>query len=554
MGSHKNHFLPLSAAHPSFALLKTPLKGASKIFMKAFMERPLTNRTALRILPKYITAVFAFALLCLSQFASNIYADNSSAFALYADQKYDDARKAYLAIVQAEPGNSQAWFYLGEIEKAEKDYEKSVTYYLRAIEGSLAGKNLRSAYWSLMMTTEQQKNYPAMVRACRIYWQKTGDDSARKRIETLTNRALWSANENAVAAYNEGLAHLGNAKADEAVSSFYRAMQLDSSFLAPRFEIGMIAFKKGDNDTALQHISIVADKIFYYTSAQMAAARLYEVKNRYDKAIVHYTNVLEYGFLNANDRFEALTGRAQCNLRSDKLEQALGDITGALSIKETQSARLIQVAIFIRSRQYAEADAILQREAVKDPSNPEILYQMGSLQYLQKNNSYIEVFAKLFELYRDKPARDIPSKYQRTFQIIARDFYAQKNYASAASLFMHLPDHMMDSSDRINLARSLYYSQNYQDAMPRFERLNLTAEDRLMLIKCYRKTGDEARAYTMLKPIVLAAADSALDRDPDLATLVTQIRRDEAERLRLEAEESARRQREAEEAASAQNQ
>ncbi len=495
--------------------------------------------------------IYAICAIFILFSGTMLLADFSKAFSLYAQQNYDPARNEFLEVVKTEPDNARAWFYLGEIEKAQKQYDKAANYYMRAIEGSLAGKNLSSAYLSLMMITQQQHNYQLMVRACRIYWQKSGNDEPRKRIETLTNRALWSKSETAVAAYNDGLALLRTGKTEDAALSFYKAMQLDASFLAPRFEMGMIAYRRGDNDTALQHISIVADKIFYYTSAQMVAARLYEEKSNYQRAITHYTNVLEYGFIPANDRFENLRSRAQCNLRADRLGNASDDIEAALAIKQTQSARLIQVAILIRNKQYQKADEVLQREAAKDPSNPEILYQQGSLQYLQNNPSHVETFAKLFSLYSDKLTKDIPVKYHRTFQIIARAYYQQKRYDGATAVFKKIPDNMMNYEDKSAYARALFHTRNFHEAQSRLEKLSLSADDRLMLIKCYRQTGNETKAYSMLKPIVLGSQDRTLDTDPDLATLVTKIRYDEAERLRIEAEERARKEKERADAAAA---
>ena len=186
-----------------------------------------------------VSKKLTFILLILLFIKTNLFADFfEEGKKFYIKRQYDEAQIMFLQAAELN-NNGNAYYFLGEIEKNKKDFNKSEEYFRLAIEKIKTKKYLKLAYWNLIVFKEQSGKYQEMVRLCKELYKKTKDDGARKKVESLINKFLWTDNPEAKEFYIKGIELKGKRKIEEAKKNFLEAIQLDPSFLAPKFEIGL---------------------------------------------------------------------------------------------------------------------------------------------------------------------------------------------------------------------------------------------------------------------------------------------------------------------------
>jgi Tfp pilus assembly protein PilF len=90
---------------------------------------------------------------------------------------------------------------------------------------------------------------------------------------------MWSDSQEAVDKYNEGISLLKKNDQDTAVMAFSQAINIDSNFLAPRFELGLISYKKGNYSEAARQFSIITERIHSMLSSVAAGQNKISNKN-----------------------------------------------------------------------------------------------------------------------------------------------------------------------------------------------------------------------------------------------------------------------------------
>ena len=136
--------------------------------------------------------------------------------------------------------------------------------------------------------------------ACKEMWHALRDEGARTKMEGIINKYLWTDDNEAIAKYKEGMDAKERGNHERAQELFREALRSDSSFLAPKFEIGLFYYKKGDIGNASGYFSDIAGRIPFYSEVQLIMGDIHYEKKYYSSALEYYSKADEFG-LNDND-------------------------------------------------------------------------------------------------------------------------------------------------------------------------------------------------------------------------------------------------------------
>jgi len=468
----------------------------------------------------------AFLTTCMLLLATALFAGYyEQGRSFYVKKNYDRAREMFLKAAES-GGPGDAYYFLGEIERIRSNYLEAEKYYRSAISHKTTSRQyLINSYWNALLFAEQRNDYPAIAAICRSMWIRTGDAAARQKIETLINKLLWSDNNDAIDDYNAGMDLKKNGKAAEAMAKFQDALRTDSSFLAPRFEIGMMAYNAGEHDRASGYLEDIAAKIPFYAEVQLVLGDLQFARHNYRSAVEHYDKVEEYGFIDRAAEFRVRIKRGTCYYNLDEFPYAEKELDKALSYSaRSTEALLLMSAIKIKMEKYTDALKTLQRAGAVSPDNPEIQYQLGSVYYKQDDPRYTACFEKLFSLAGSR--KDVPAKYRKVFLLLARHHYDARGFERAEAILAAFDDkgHTFDS--RLLAARTAYQLKKYDAAIEQYEKVAPPADDRFLLCKAYALSGRREKAKALLAELAAGGAGDYLTRaknDPVLSSMAREL-------------------------------
>lgn len=414
----------------------------------------------------------------------------------YMYRKYDKAREKFLKAVEVS-ANGDAYYFLGEIEKNEGKYEKAIEYYGAAVSRRMTPKYMKLAYWDLIVLTEQRGDYPGMAKWSKEFWRRAGDDSGKRKIESFINKLMWSDNEEAVEKYNKGMEAKNKNDIEAAEKAFHEAAGRDSSFLAPRFELGMIYYKKGRSQETLAYLQEIADKIPFYGEVHLFLGNIYFERKSYREAVPYFDKTIDCGFLNRDTEYLVLIKRGTCYYNLKDYARSRDDIGAAQKIKgKSLEPPLLLSAIFIKEENYREALKTLEKANILDPDNSEVLFQLGSIHYKLKDKKYVSFFSRLFRL--NSAREDVPDKYYKAYSLLAKNAFEEEDFARVARIAETIPAKDMDNDTLLLAARACYREGDYEKSARYFEKASLTDEDRYLLCRAYMKEGKEEKAKRIL--------------------------------------------------------
>lgn len=468
------------------------------------------------------------ALLILSfiqtAFAAGEY---EKGMAYYKSKRYDKAKEMFLKIAE----NGNALYYLGEIENTFGRYKEAKEYFQKAVKTkSINHSNLKNAYWNIAGVEEKWGEYENFVLTCHEIWYKMHDEAARQKIDALINKMQWSNNSNAVAEYNKGM-EKKLSQPNEAIAHFKEAVKIDDSFLAPRFELGIMALHDNDMNTAESYLSAVTAKMPYYAEANLALGDVYFSKKRFSPAIDCYNKSVKFGFLNSSILYHINFKKAQCYYNAGDFEQAedSASMAAELAPAKTEPLTLLSAA-YIKQKNFDKALAVLQKACELQPDNTDALYQLGSIYYSKKDERYLDNFDKLFNLTKD---REKPP-YPLIIPIIINGHFEKKGYARVNEIFSLLPN-AQNSGMTLIKAKALYYSGQYDKAIIIFRTISLNNDDNLLLASAYARERRNDQAKAIIQPLFgnTEYREKAL-KDSFLSPLVKEIEREIEQKRQIE--------------------
>ncbi len=447
---------------------------------------------------------------------------------LYIRKQYEKSKEMFQKAAEAgESGN--AYYFLGEIEKTQGNYlEAEKNYKIAITKPGISRQYLINSYWNALLMAEQRNDYESVVSTCRSMWIRTGDAAARRKIESLINKFLWTDNAEAIDKYNEGTALRKSGKTDEALGRFKEAVGIDGAFLAPKFELGMAAYKSGDLEGAAGYLGDIAAKIPFYAEVRNILADIQFGRRNYRNAIDHYDKVLEYGFLDGASDSRLRIRRGTCYYKIGDHANAEKDIERAIrGNPKSTDAMILLSAIRIKMEKFGDAMKVLQKAKAASPDNPEIQYQIGSIYYRENDSRYISAYDRLFSLAGGMKKH--PSRYKRVFILLAKHYQENGNYGRTLAILKTLDDRSQTFETHLLTARAYYGLKEYDNAIDRFEKLSLGTDDKLTLCRAYVQSGRRQKAKSLLAELSVSGDYlSRAKRDPVLSGLARELESESA--------------------------
>jgi tetratricopeptide (TPR) repeat protein len=289
---------------------------------------------------------------------------------------------------------------------------------------------------------------------------------------------------------------------NEALAAYKEALNIESGFLAPKFEIGMINYKNNKFSEAASYIKEVAGKIPFYAEAHMILADIEFREKNYSRAVNHYNSAIEFGFVDRETESNLILNRGTCYYNLKDYEKARDDIKKAIKLKGGSIGSLsLLAAIQIMLHENEDALETLQSVNKSNPDNPVIVFQIGSLYYKLKNDKYIFYFEKLYELSNGN--NQLYGRYSKAFAILVEFYYNQKKYDRVIKIYNTLPAKEQNSDIKIIAAKSFYIKGNYEETINLFESSSISSdEDRLILCKAYIRNGSKDKAKNLLTRLI----------------------------------------------------
>ncbi|MGL4370761.1 MAG: tetratricopeptide repeat protein, partial [Spirochaetota bacterium] len=462
----------------------------------------------------------------------------SAILPLYAGSAYDEgiryykannlekAKEALSREVESNPANGTAWYFLGESYMKTGVYAEAENAFRKAVDANIQKKYLSLAYWNLIVLVEQRGNVGDLITAYRDFWQRTGDGGAKRKVDDMINKMIWSDNQSAADLFKQAGDLRDHGKIADAKQKYQEALYADSSFLAPHFDLGQMLYTEGKTSEAAQHFRIIADRIPYYSSVQILLGDIYYKNGSYPAAADALEKALTYGFFDSSVRFSAFLKLGSARFSTREYDKAAAAIESALEIRGSdKDALMMMSAINIKLERYDDALKSLTKLQAVSPENPDVLYQIGSIYYKQQNSEKCtRYFDQLFSVL-SKGRDPLSQKYNKAMQILAKNHFSSASYKRCAEIISALPESSRDSELNLMHAKSRYQLHEYDAAIPLFEKLSLGYDDRFSLCKAYMKAGMKPKAKNALSSLCAynsSYKDKALS-DPVLAPVMKEI-------------------------------
>ncbi len=416
----------------------------------------------------------------------------------YVYRNYAKAKEYFLKDVEIS-GTGDSYYFLGEIEKNERNYDLAIQYFAEAVSRNTSRKYLINSYWNLIILYEERGDYNNYIKYCREFWFKTHDSSARQKIDSLINKLLWTDNTEAVKKYNEGTALLSKGDQAAAMQSFKDALNIDSMFLAPKFELGMMAYKSGKTSETASYLTPIAERIPFYAEVQLILGNINFNNRNYQAAITNFSAVLDYGFIDKDTEYNTRLKRGTSYYNTGDFDNAEKDISSvAETVKGSDEPLVILSAIYIKKKNFDSALKILAKAESISPKDPVVLFQIGSIYYYKSNDNYAGYFDRLYNEVKDNNTE--AAKYTKAFKILMDYYYGKKNYARSLEISQYIITSANDYDALIVNARANHYLGNHEAAINSFKKISLQSNsDRVLLAGSFAATGRKEQAIEILK-------------------------------------------------------
>ena len=177
-----------------------------QLLLTTIQKKQISSYQCLSTIKEYAMKSIVTLILLFSTlgplFAGSNFGIGMSA---YNAKKYDRARDYFQKEILANPSNGDAYYFLGEVEKTTGNYAAAEENYRKAVKSSLQRKFFSLAYWNIVVLVEQRNDIPELIIVCKEFWLKAGEDGAKRKIDGIINKLIWTDNKDAEAQYDIGI-------------------------------------------------------------------------------------------------------------------------------------------------------------------------------------------------------------------------------------------------------------------------------------------------------------------------------------------------------------
>ncbi|MBW6516406.1 MAG: tetratricopeptide repeat protein [Candidatus Cloacimonetes bacterium] len=285
---------------------------------------------------------------------------------------YTGARDTFMRIVNIDPTNIDAFFYLGYIKFMINDYENSEYYYQRGLELNPEDERILN---NLAETQRLSRKYEDAIV------------TLRRLAEIKPDEMVWF--------------RIGNIYAEmnfiyEAIEAFEEALELNPEFERAHYRLGVLQFDNNYFRESISHLEFISERYPEDDLINRKLTAAYLRTGQLDNAIVNYRNQIERDPQNTT-AYLNLAGSYRTLERNQEALQTLNQLLAFEENNPTVYIRLADVKIAMNNLNQAENDA---NKAISLNPNVYEPYMLLSQIYQIRGYSKYETFLTLEEQAR----------------------------------------------------------------------------------------------------------------------------------------------------------
>ncbi|MGO8858678.1 MAG: tetratricopeptide repeat protein, partial [Steroidobacteraceae bacterium] len=325
--------------------------------------------------------------------------------------RFDDARAAYLSILQTDPANVTALAGLGQINRQQGDLPAALDYLHQAValdpgrlglrcdvaailRGLSRFDDARAAYLSILQT--DPANVTALVGLGQINRQQGDLPAALEYLQQAVSLDPGRLGLRCdVAAILRGLSRF-----DDARAAYLAILQTDPANVTALVGLGLIERQRGDYRASLVFFETALSNQPGHASLQADLAFTLRLLDRLDEAEAIYRSAIE-----SDPRAAApLRGLGYIALARGQFEAAIAFAQAACALDpQNVDSRLFLSALYRDTGQIAEASAVVDETLAAVPTHPGVWIEKGLI--LRNGNqraSALTAFQRAANLKRER--------------------------------------------------------------------------------------------------------------------------------------------------------
>jgi tetratricopeptide (TPR) repeat protein len=311
------------------------------------------------------------ALAYLNSFPADFFFDDTilpDLVKLFYDHGFAKKAIAFLQkIIDNDPYNYSAWYFLGFTYQKLEDFSKAVTAFEYAIAIDDDNTMGYLGKGNALMDLGKYKE------AIEFLYQAFDNDITDAEI--LCN----------IAECYENLDELSRAR-----YYYAKALKLDNNLSDAYYGLAVIAKKKEEYSDAVNSLHSAIDKDPFESLYHVELAELYLLLNEHDKAIYHYLKGLEID----PDTIEIVLDVSQAYLENDQSELSIGLLKNQLERFSEDHRLLYRISSYLfQSGNYQDGYEYLHLALQKKPEEYHLLYEYAP--FLESN----ETITNIIDLY-----------------------------------------------------------------------------------------------------------------------------------------------------------
>ena len=343
-------------------------------------------------------------------------------------KSYEDAESSFMKVIEMQPENSEAFYYLGFINFNKENYEKAEEFYLKGLE--IEPENVKML--DFLSTT-----YLKLEDV-----EKAGE-TRKKIIEIEETKEQW---------FKIGFVYLEDEEYfEEAVEAFNKAIELDENYGEAYVTLGVHLYDQESYDEATQYLEQASKLYPEDENIQKKLAKCYKETGKIGDAIEQYKSIIA----EQPDNMKAYMNLANAYSATEQHQEAL-DTAIKLSeiIPDNPKVYILTANAYSSLKRHNEAEA----DAKKAISMDETLYQpYRILSEIYQAKGYIKY--EKFLILEEEAKEAYGSEAD---ELVARRDGAKQ---AANDYFMQAQSSLNDAKNRTDNASELKYIQARKETL-----------------------------------------------------------------------------------------
>ncbi len=350
----------------------------------------------------------------------------------FSSEQYDDAKNAFMEVLELNPEQQEAYRYLAYIYALDADYGNAINNYKKALE---LDPNDKEALQGLAWCYKMVEDYELSI------------ETYRKLAEIDKNNIEYVICVGDICRLTDSV--------DEAIEAYNEALEIDKNSLDAHKPLGLLLFDQGYYDEAIPHLRAVVDAGADDGEIGKKLAIAYQKTGRIDEAIQQNLDILS-----KNPSLTApYLNLAAIYVTQQDFQKALDALNNYIERVPNSEVGYNRIAdVYRQMKEYDKAIQYAQKSAELAPSKPEPYLILGEIDNERGYDKY-QLYVKYDENAKNP---ELSSEYDKWHKLRVENKKAANAYFTSAKAYYEkanslTSDYFMQKriNDKIKLVEQL---------------------------------------------------------------------------------------------------